>query len=147
MLMATLIMNLSHSPNLHSQSQVQKYMNHFIRLVKHLDQMIGDSEFIFFETVYKQFTSCVVACQEPQEVLDDAILKISKIQLRLERCSAVMLQEVGVGVEVGTIDVELRRVCSIQQQLEAMLCEAMLDPKTLITAHTKEELPYQRTSM
>jgi len=122
-------------------------MNRFIRLVKRLDRMIGDSEFIFFETVYKQFASRVVTCQEPQEVLDDAISKLSKIQLHLERCSAVMLQEVGVGAEVGTIDAELRRIRSIQQQLEAMLCEAMLDLKALITTHTRGELPYQRTSM
>jgi hypothetical protein len=92
----------------------------------------------------EQFTSQLVAeQQQPQEALDLAIARLGKIQQDLERCSAAVLQEAGVGVELSTIDVEIKRVRCIQQHLEAMLCEAMLDPNELVATHKTNQLSYQ----
>ena len=80
---------------------------------------------------------------QPQEVLEQAISKLSMIQQDLERSSAAVLQVAGVGVEFSTIDVEVKRVRCIWQHLEAMLCKAMLDPNDLIVAHKTNQLSYQ----
>jgi hypothetical protein len=80
---------------------------------------------------------------EPLEILESAVSRLSEVQRSLERSSAVVLQEVGAGNELARIDGEMARARRITQQVEAMLCEAMVDPNDLITAYSRKQLNYQ----
>lgn len=135
------------SSEVSSQSSLKKWTDHSIRRVEALNRVISnsDNQSTYLESVYRRFASQLVAgWRKPQEVLEQAIARLTKIQQELEQCSAAVLQEAGVGVELIAIDGEVKWVRRVQQHLEEMLCEAMIDPNELIAAHNTNQLTYQR---
>ena len=113
--------------------------------MEEFDRLVGANEWTFYESLYVQFTSKLATCQKPQDVLEQAITKLNKMQHVLELSSAVVLQDTGVGKELEVVHRKLRRVCSVKREVEAMLCEAMIDPQDLVAAYQRKQLSYQRT--
>ena len=121
-------------------------MDRSARLVERLDRLLGASQFDYLEHLYEQFVSrleVVVVGRPPHEVFEEAIAKLYEIQQALEQCSGLVLQVAGTGPELGSINVEVRRVHDIVQHVEMMFCEAMVDSEDLITAHSMKKLSYQ----
>ena len=97
----------------------------------------------YLDSLCERFTSQLAAKQQPHEVLEEALAKLDDIEHALQRSDAVVLQEAGIGPEFSTVHSELTRVCRLRQHVEEMLCEAMLNPDDLTTAHRKKQLSYQ----
>lgn len=107
--------------------------------------MIGtDDTKQYFEKLYSQYNTIHTRAERnPQTILDDAITKLDKIQYAIRKCSAAILQEAGAGAEFKAVEETVQYVRRVREHVEAMLCEAMLDPNELTVAYTERRLSFQ----
>jgi hypothetical protein len=66
-------------------------MNHLVQAVSHLDKLVGSSKTLYFNVLYVQFMSQLGMGAEQLEILESAVLRLSKVQQSLEQSSAVVL--------------------------------------------------------
>ncbi|RDB27040.1 hypothetical protein Hypma_005155 [Hypsizygus marmoreus] len=108
------------------------------RVAVKLEKSIGPSSFHHVDTVCTQYLS-----SHDKDDINDAIIKISPLQCSINRYQDEILQVSGVSEEWQRSEDVARSVREVIQNLEELLCTAMVGYDDLVSLHRAKKCMYQ----